>query len=276
MRPPRLAEWLLRRSMRDEEHAAILGDLHEEFQERVAAGPLAACRWYWRQTLMSLAPNFRRRMAVLDGQLPGKDRAMTSAGQDFRFALRLLRRRPLITTAAVLSLAVGVGLPVGVFSLLEAAVIRPLPLTNPDELRVVLEQRERSTNHNFTYPGFAAFRETQKNFTDLVAYTAVEVALERAGGTDMVPGEIVSGGYFSTLGPRVAIGRGLTDADMAPGAPDVVVLSFAEWERLFGGDAQPGGRSVRLNGRDFAVVGVTGPAFRGMQLGRDVRFWAPL
>ncbi len=277
--PPRVAEWLLARSVVERDRAVMLGDMQEEFACRVeSSGRRAAIRWYWRQTARSLAPNLRRRLLPpppVEG-LPGKDRPMTASLQDLRFGLRMLRRRPLITVVAVLSLAVGIGMSAGVFSLLEAAVIRPLPLRDPASLRVVLEQRERSTNHNFTYPGFEAFRATQRSFTDLVAFDVTTAALEGPNGSELRPGEIVSGSYFPTLGPEIAMGRGLTDVDMAAGAPDVVVLSWAEWTRLFGPRVTLAGHSVRLNGRDFAVVGVTAPAFRGMQVGRDARFFAPL
>lgn len=272
-----MAEWLLARTTALDDRAVVLGDLEEEFQTRTSMGRSAARRWYWRQTVRSLVPNLRRRFLPLSIEdLPRKDHLMTSVGHDVRFALRMLRRRPLITGVVVLSLAVGIGLSVGVFSLLEAAVLRPLPLADPGSLRVVLEQRERSTNHNFTYPGFAAFRAVQQSFTDLVAFDVTTAALARPDGSDAIAGELVSGSYFSTLGPRLAMGRGLTDADMDPGAAQVVVLSHAEWQRGFGPETALAGQAVRLNGRDFAVVGVAASGFRGMFVGRDARFWAPL
>jgi len=275
LRPPRLAEWLVRRSTPDAERAAQLGDLEEEFRDRLATDGRGARRWYWRQTVRSVPSNLRRRLFP-EPTLDGKDRAMTSIGQDLRFALRMLRRRPLVTGVAVLSLTVGIAMSVGVFALLDAAVLRPLPLRDPGELRVLLEQRERGTNHNFSYPGFVAYRAVQRSFTDLVAFSATTSALEEPGGSSVIAGELVSGHYFSELGPRIAIGRGLTDADMAPGAAEVVVLARAEWRRLFGDPAELGARSVRLNGRDFAVVGVAADPFRGMQVGGDARFWAPV
>jgi predicted permease len=275
-RPPRLAEWLLAASTAERDRTALLGDLQEEFAGRVARhGLRSASRWYWRQTRASLVPNLRRRLRPRP-VVPSRDHAMTSLTQDVRLALRLLARRPLISTVAVVSLAVGIGLSAGIFSLLEAVVLRPLPVAAPGDLRVVLEVRERGMNHNFTYPGFVAYREAQESFTDVVALSLVTAALHDATGSQMVDGELVSGSYFDTLGPRIRIGRGLADADNVAGAPPVAVLSDFEFRRLFGRATELGGRSVRLNGVEFAVVGVTAAPFRGMQLGRNARFWIPL
>jgi len=201
---------------------------------------------------------------------------MTALTQDFRLAARALIRRPLYSTIGVLSLAVGVGLSTGIFGLLDAAVLRSLPLERPKELRVILEVRESGKNHNFTYPGYVSFRAQQKSFTDVVSYSPVEVALRGPAGSEMLEGEIVSGGYFSTLKPAISLGRPLTDADNAPGAPPVVVLGAHEWRRLFGDAREIGDRRITLNGTEFTIVGVTAAPFRGMQLGRNSTFFAPI
>ena len=201
---------------------------------------------------------------------------MTSLAQDLRLALRMLVRRPLVSTVAVLSLAVGIGLSTGVFGLFEAAVLRPLPLREAAALRVVLEPRERGVNHNFTYPGFAAYRDAQQSFTGVAAFATVTAALNRGSASEMIPGELVSGEYFDTLEPRLLRGRGLKSADNVLGAPPVVVLSEFEWRRLFGDASDIGGQSIRLNGVTFDVVGVTGGGFRGMFIGSDARFFAAI
>ncbi|HEX5070260.1 MAG TPA: ADOP family duplicated permease [Vicinamibacterales bacterium] len=275
-RPPRLAAWLMSRSAPDVDRDAMLGDLAEEYTWRSARdGRRHASEWYWRQTRQSLMPNLKRRgqSSIVHTQ---ERRVMTAFGQDVRLACRALVRRPLYSTIAVLSLAIGVGLSTGVFSLLDAAVLRPLALTDPKALRVVLEVRERGMNHNFTYPGFVSYRAAQKSFVDVVAYSPVEVALNGVHGSEMLEGEIVSGSYFSALGPRLALGRSLTDADNEPGAPPVIVLSAFEWQRQFGDAHELGDRHITLNGTPFAVVGVAAAPFRGMQVGRDAAFFAPI
>ncbi|MEZ5318238.1 MAG: ADOP family duplicated permease [Vicinamibacterales bacterium] len=279
-RPPRLAETLLRWSLRREERDAVLGDLHEEFIERAARdGAGGARRWYRAQVRASLVPNVSRRTngpGRGGSAVPTGGSMLTASGQDLRFALRMIRRRPLLMIVAIGSLGLGIAMSTGVYGLLEAAVLRPLPVERPSELRLVLEQRERSVNHNFTWPGFVAWRQAQRSFTDVVAVSLATAARRDAAGTTMIAGELVSGGYFPTLAPRLRFGRGLTDADNAPGAPPVVVLSDAEWRRQFGDETSLANRTITLNEQAFTVVGVAAPAFRGIEVGRDARFWAPV
>jgi predicted permease len=199
----------------------------------------------------------------------------TALALDVRFALRMMRRQPLVTSVAVLSLSVGIALSAGVFGLLEAAVLRPLPVRDPGSLRLVLEQRERSVNHNFTYPGFASFRQSQQSFTDVIAFSVATASTRIGEVTAPVDGELVSDGFFETLAPRMHLGRGLTESDNVA-SRHVVVLSRNAWRDWFGDPHAIGSRSVRLNGVDYAVVGVVAAPFRGMELGRDARFWAPL
>jgi predicted permease len=140
----------------------------------------------------------------------------------------------------------------------------------------VLEQREQGVNHNFTYPGFDAYRHAQRSFVHVAAYSSAEAAITQASGSEMVTGELVSDDYFAALAPRMAMGRALNDGDNLPSAPPVVVLSAFEWRRLFANATELGGRSITLNATDFTVVGVTAAPFRGMQVGRDARFFAPI
>ena len=286
--PPRLAEWLLERTLHAGVRASALGDLEEEFGQRARRdGPRTARRWYWQQTRRSIVPGLAGRREAglapgradagfsLHGKAHGKDPLMSAFTQDIRFALRMMRRQPLVTVVAVTSLALGIALSAGVFGLLEAAVLRPLPVRDPDTLRVVLEQRDTGVNHNFTYPGFDAYRRSQRSFTDVIAYTPTTVSVSADGITTPLEGELVSGGYFPTLAPPMRLGRGLTDADNVAGT-QAVVLSRAAWRDLYGDPPSIGNRSIRLNSVDYAVVGVTDAPFRGMQMGRDARFWAPL
>ena len=274
-RPPSLAAWLLHRSAPGYDADVMLGDLQEEFAGRAARDGVRAARaWYWRQVRHSLAANLRRR---IHSQVPSSEtRTMTAITQDLRLAVRALLRRPLYAAVAVLSLSIGIGLSTGVFGVLDAAVMRPLPVQQPSALRVILEQLDKNVRHNFTYPGFDAYRRAQRSIAHVAAYSSAEAAITQPGGSEMVTGELVSGDYFAALAPRMAMGRPLNGDDNVPSAPPVVVLSAFEWRRLFADTAELGGRSIKLNGVDFAVVGVTAAPFRGMQVGRDGRFFAPI
>jgi predicted permease len=281
-RPPRAAEWLIERSLPIDaaERDGVLGDLAEEHGEIVrSAGAVAADAWYWRQTFTSVVPNLRRRVAHVSR--PRQERArggvMDSVLQDVRYGWRMIRRRPVTTSVALASLVLGVSLPAVVFSLLNAVVLRPLPVENPDSLAVLLEQREDGTNHNFSYPDFVDYRAAQRTLTDLAAYSRVDVTVRQPAGSHIVAGELVSGSYFSTLGVRMRFGRAIVDADDRLGATPVVVVSEGLWQQISGSAAsnfEP--RTISINATEFSIVGVAARPFGGMEVGRDARLWAPI
>jgi predicted permease len=281
-RPPRAAEWLVERSLPIDaaEREAVLGDLAEEHAEIARrAGTVAADTWYWRQTIASVAPNLRRR--ATHGSLPRQDMptggVMDSVLQDIRYGWRMMHRRPLTTAVALASLILGVSLPAVVFSLLNAVVLRPLPVEDPDALAVLLEQRQDGTNHNFSYPDFVDYRAAQRTLTDLAAYSRIDVTVRQPAGSQIVAGELVSGSYFKTLGVGMRLGRAIGDADDRPGAPPVVVVSDGLWRQIAGdvpGSFAP--RTISINATDFSVIGVAAQPFGGMEIGRDARLWAPI
>ncbi len=202
---------------------------------------------------------------------------MDSITQDIRYGWRMVRRRPVMTSVALASLVVGVSLSAVVFSLLNAVLLRPLPVADPDRLAVLLELRQDSTNHNFSYPDFLDYRAAQRTLVDLAAYSRADVTVRLPAGSQIVAGELVSGGYFPTLGVRLRFGRGIADADDRIGAAPVVVVSEALWRQVAG---EAGGtfapRTISINTRDFSIVGVAASPFGGLEVGRDARIWAPL
>lgn len=281
--PPRLALWLIERVVAPADRAAAIGDLCEEFHARATAhGRREARRWFRIQAVRSLLPFLRRRL-TRDGHrgrphhgMQGRNPIMHTLMQDVRFALRTLARRPMITAIAVASLVAGLAATTTVFTLLNAVAYRALPVRSPAELGLVLEQRPRGLNHNFSYQDFLDFRGAQRAFTDLVAYANAQVALRRGDGSELVGGELVTGGFFDLLGIRILRGRGLTQADTATDAPPVIVASESLWSTLGDPDRPLDGAVVVLNGTTFAVVGVAASPFQGMVVGREARFWAPL
>ena len=154
IRPPRIALWLHEQSLAADDREAVVGDLVEEFAARAAHDPWAARLWVWTQTCRSLATNLRRRlvhrrsMAVPDS--PRGARMLNGLSTDLRFALRLLRRQPLMSFVALLSLTAGLGLNILLVTLADAALVRALPLRDPGRLVVLLLQRESGLMHNFS------------------------------------------------------------------------------------------------------------------------------
>ena len=195
--PPRFAAWLVTLSTVEPDRQAVLGDLFEEFAAlEQQVGAKQARRWFWRQTLYSLLPGLSRRVrgagvrasgipSSRASRLPGstKDHLMTSVWQDMRFSWRTLRRRPLVTIVALLSLVIGISMSAVVFSLLNAAVLSPLAVKKPQELGLVLNRRgPDNVNHNFSYPDFVDYRAGQRAFVDLVAYSQADVTVRPPGG----------------------------------------------------------------------------------------------
>ena len=185
---------------------------------------------------------------------------------DLRFAARLLKRQPLVSFVALVSLAAGLGLNILLLTLADAALVRPLPLQDPGRLVLLLLQRESRFMHNFSYPDYEELRRRATLVDSLVAYSQVGSSMAGSDGATSVEGEVVSGNFFMALGVPLRTGRGLSDADDMAGAPPAVVVSEALWRDRFGAAALSG-QTVELNGQPFTVVGVS----RGEVLGHAGR-----
>lgn len=277
-RPPRLALWLCERSLPLDDRDAVVGDLCEGFVVRAAQSPAAARRWVWSQTCRSLLPNLHRR---LFGQrprqmhLPSGGCMLTGFLTDARFAVRLLRRQPLMSIVALVSLSAGLGLNVLLVSIADVALFRTLPLRAPHDLVLLLLQRESGVMHNFSYPDYLAMRDRSRRLESLVAYAGVAATVSQADGAVPVDGEVVSGNFFTALGVPMTIGRPLAPGDDRLAAPPAVVIAEHLWRDRLGGEP-PSGQILRLNGEPYAVVGVASARFAGMEVGRRASFWVPL
>ncbi|MDX1384121.1 MAG: ABC transporter permease, partial [Thermoanaerobaculia bacterium] len=193
-----------------------------------------------------------------------------------RYALRRLLAKPGFTATAVLSLAVGVGANAAIFSLVNALLIRDVPLADP----------ERLVNVYLSTPDFEYGTLSHPDYDDLVAgseavFEGVATSQMVIGQTEVdgvpstVLGEAVSGNYFEVLGVEAALGRALGPSDaVAPGAHPVVVLSHGQWQKQFGGDPEVVGQSLRLAGRPFEIVGVAPESYPGNTRGVSPAFYA--
>src|SRR5262245_11305382 len=190
--------------------------------------------------------------------------------QDVRYGLRTLRRSPGFTAVAALTLALGIGANTTMFSLIDAVLLKSLPVRRPEEL-VSLSRR-------FSYPGLKILREYDQVTTGLVAFTPVRLGVSIAGQTEPAAlGHLVSGNYFSVLGVRPAFGRLLgDDDDRAPGAHPVAVISHSYWRRRFGIEPSILGKTISLAGMPFTIIGVTPPEFFGVVVGASPDIFAPV
>ncbi|MBS1822536.1 MAG: ABC transporter permease [Acidobacteria bacterium] len=206
---------------------------------------------------------------------------------DLRYALRQLRQSPVFTLTVVLTLALGVGANTAIFSLLDQALLRALPVYKPERL-VYLQGtgkawRGHSSSHGggiesyFSYPMYLDLRDKSAAFEALAATSKTSVALTRNGSSEFAEAEIVSGNYFTMLGVAPALGRFFSQAeDMQKDAAPVMVLSYDYWQRHTGGDASIVGQNISLNGHPFKVVGVAGAKFHSAVWGETPALFVPM
>jgi hypothetical protein len=202
--------------------------------------------------------------------------------QDIRYGLRQLLKYPGFTAVAVTSLALGIGANTAIFSLVNAILLRSLPVPNPQELRVLKwsgvepkfgnftgswnpDGANRSTGDAFSYPVFAGLREESRELADVLGYLPLHsVTLQAEREAFVAPGSMVSDNFFSALGVRPGFGRLLSAEDEREGAPPTTVISHALWEREFALDPGVLGKTVLVNGHSFIVVGVLPREFPGL------------
>ncbi|HVP45444.1 MAG TPA: ABC transporter permease [Bryobacteraceae bacterium] len=194
---------------------------------------------------------------------------------DLRYGLRTLRRSPLFTMVAVLSLALGIGANTAIFSLLSQVMFRMLPVTDPERLVVfhAAGEREGSSSMDsqeavFSYPMYKDLRDRNQVFSGVLARSSAPVSLSSGGQTDRVRAEVVSGNFFEVLGVQAALGRVFTaDDDRVPGGHPVVILSHGYWKRRFGGNSAILNQTVNVNGHPMVVIGIAPAGFHGVLSG---------
>ncbi len=190
--------------------------------------------------------------------------------QDAEYAVRQLMRSPSFASAAVLTLALGIGANSAIFSLVDAVLLRPLPgIREPDRLVEL-------TSFSLSYPAYRDFRDASRGAVDLAAFRDRPMALRIGSTTTVMTGGIVSGNYFSLLGASASRGRPLAEADDQPGAPSVTVISHSLWSRSFARDPQIVGQTVLINGIPSTIIGVMERGFRGTRMVGVPDFWVPI
>ena len=205
---------------------------------------------------------------------------MRTLGQNLRYALRMLGRAPGFAVLAILTLALGIGANVAIFSIVDAVLFRPLAVRDPETLvRVYATDFEGVEFSNSSYPVFTDYRDSATSFAGIAAFDEGEAFHLSTGGgpAERVVGALVSGNFFELLGARPARGRLLSPADdSAPGAHPVAVISHRLWRKNFGASPDTVGATVRLNGHPFTIVGIAEPTFTGVSLDFLPDLWVPI
>ncbi len=206
--------------------------------------------------------------------------------QDVRYGLRMLTKNPGFTAVAVGTLALGIGANTAIFSVINAFMLRMIPVKSPDQLVLLslVEHSGTGYRYSFSYPAYQRFQELKQDFAGILACTGGAFRLkmivsgkESSGTVEQVNGEGVSGNYFSVLGVPPVLGRPFTAADDRPpeGQP-VTIISFDFWKRRFGLDPTVVGRNIALNGTPFTIIGIAPPRFDGIVVGEKPDLWWPL
>ena len=230
----------------------------------------------------SIANDSTQAIPVINHPPPsGVSSAMWS--HDVRYAIRLLRRSPGFAATAILTLAVSIGANTAIWSAVKGILVAPLPYEDPDRLVRLFEEAPTNPHFPFSPADFRDYRAELRTFEGIAAYQRGDLQLGDAQPPEQLRGMQVSAGFFTLLGRRPALGRDVEESDEIQGSSDVVILSHSLWMRRFQGDPAVVGRTVRLSGRPFRIVGVLPPGFQHVGgtyqtygHGEPVDVWWPL
>ena len=203
---------------------------------------------------------------------------METLTQDIRYAVRGLRKAPGFTLVALLTLALGIGVNSSIFSVVNAILFRPLPVAQPNELVDIYGHQSTSNTHETSsYPNYVTYRSETTTLTDLIGYSNFFAHLSIEGSSDIVVGELVSDNYFSSLGVRPALGRTFTRQEASAfDASAYAVLSDRFWRTKFAGAPDVVGKTFKMNGIVYTVLGVAPPEFIGTMPAVTTQMWIPI
>ncbi len=197
--------------------------------------------------------------------------------QDLRYSLRMFRKSPLVTAAGVFSLAVGIGANTAMFSWLDGLVLSPLRVPEPERLVHLYSTDPSGFRGSYSYLNYRDQRDRNEVFEGLSAWRAVPLSFSDGYESERIFGQIVGGNYWEVMGVEAALGRTFTSReDEVEGRDPVAVLSHGFWQRRFASDTGVLGRSIRLNGHSFSIVGVLPESYRYASVGTATDVFAPL
>ena len=262
----RVRSWLrgvTRRSRLDREMDAELRFHIEAFADDLVRGG------------MSRAEALRRARIEFGGIERAKEECRDARGvncldsllQDLRFGLRMLRKSPGFTLLAVLCLALGIGVNTSIFTVLDFALLRPLPVREPDQMTIL----SRGGNPEISYPDYAEYRDRSQAFAGLAASLPTESSLEVNDETHLATAEAVSGNYSETMRLSTTLGHWFSNEN-----EPVAVLSYDAWRRFFDSDPHVLSKRVRSESQWYTVIGVASPKFTGIYSPIETEIWVPL
>ena len=175
---------------------------------------------------------------------------------DIRFALRGLRKQPVLTGVAILTLALGIGANTAMFSVINTVLLRPLPYPNPDRLVWMNESGDEVANRMVSYPNFLDWSTRNHTFEAMSTYRTWGVTLTGVDQPTKIDAGMVAADYFKVMGVTPFRGRAFTAEDDRPGATPVTIISYAFWQKYFAGDTSVVGKTIALDDSAFTVIGI--------------------
>ena len=232
-----------------------------------------------------MSPHEARRVAVM--KLGGvdqtkeayRDRAtipfLESTVQDLRFTLRQLRKHPAFTVTATAMVALGIGASVAIFAFVDAALIKPLPYKDPSRLAYVTETTPDIPRGVISYPDYVDWKKLNGVFDSLDVYNQRGYVISTPGGVEMIDGARVTAGFFRTLGVGPLLGRDFAEGEDLPAAPRTLMLSYASWQKRFGGRPDIVGQTITSDDIQYTVIGVLPQSFHFAPV-ENAEFWVAL
>ena len=181
---------------------------------------------------------------------------MTSLWQDLSYALRMLRKNPGFTAIAVLTLALAIGANTALFSVVNSVLLNPLPYPHPEELVTIHESKPNFNTGSVSYPNFLDWQKDNQTLSSMAVSRSYSFSLTGIGQAEQVPAQLVTSDFFPILGVKPVAGRAFLRSDDQIGAPPVALISAGFWERKFGSAPDAIGKSLKLDGKGYTVVGV--------------------
>ncbi len=281
--PPKLAEWLIARSIPRSDREPMSADLAELFVHRSAEHGVNAARlWYWSLVLSFPTRLLLNRVSLRSQSSPytaisksstsqSLGAIMSSFWQDVRYALRGFRRAPGFFVVAVVTLALGIGATTSIFSVVNGIVLRPLPFPDPDRLVRLYTTEGSRDRDNHAGANFVDIKTQNESLEHLAGFSTGRYNVAGLDAPRVVRGATVTSDFFSVFGVNAVLGRTLSpDVDL-PGGDRALVISFGLWQSQFGGDVAIIGKSLTVDGTQYSVVGVMP---NGFSYPGPTQFWA--
>jgi predicted permease len=205
-------------------------------------------------------------------------RLLDEVRQDLRYGLRILLKKPGFTVVVVITLALGIGANTAIFSLINAVLLKMLPVKNPEQLVLFNQDNGGTRSDSFSYSAYKLFQDHNDVLSGVLAYYPLRLTVSVDGQPEpAVSGQLVTGNYYAVLGVNAVLGRTIVpDDDQMPGEHPVCVISYNYWQRRFARDPAIVGKTIHLSGAPFTIIGVTPPEFFGLEVGSSLDVSIPV